>query len=709
MTPSISLIALACALCPAAALADTPSTSAAVESASETDVTSASTSTGGESDVDQHDADADIVVTGQRRKTEDVLGGVSVLDGADLTQAIRPSIGETLTRLPGVSASSFGPTASRPVLRGLSGDRVRVLTDGIGSFDVSSSSADHAVAINPLTADRIEVLRGPAALPFGSSAIGGIVNVIDSRIPRRAEEPLHADATLGYATAANERSAALAVSVPLVSHFVIHGDASWNKSDDLRTGGHILSGDLRDEARASADPEIQALADLKGDLPNTAARATDIAGGIAYVDGGLNAGVSISRHTALYGVPIRFSLDSSVEAEAPTIDVGQTRVDARAEVPLSGFFSQLRFRAGGARYQHDEIEDTGDVGSTFFARGGEGRLDLVQANRSGWEGVTGIQGLKKHIFIEGDEKFLPDSRQKQFGIFTLQSFEKGPLRIEAGVRYEWSKLTAQEDADIGNPDLVRNFNALSLSAGATHDLGGGWKVGLDVARSVRAPSIDELYANGPHGGTQAFERGDPDLDTERSLGLEASVKHSHGPVNLTATAYYSRFSSFIFQAATGEVEDGLPVLSYRQGHADYYGFEFEADSQLGSALGVDWGLEAVADYTRATIRDFGPAPQIPPLRLLGAVTGKHGPINGRIEAERAFAQDRTADLETRTPGYTLLNASIDWHPLADRPDLTLGISANNIFDVVARRHASLLKDYAPLAGRDIRLTARFEY
>ncbi len=186
---------------------------------------------------DHHDHEGDIVVTGVRREAEDVLGGISVLSGADLAQAIRPSIGETLTRLPGVSASSFGPTASRPILRGLSGDRIRVLTDGIGSFDVSSSSADHAVAINPLTADRIEVLRGPAALPFGSSAIGGVVNVIDSRIPRRLPEaPFHADALLGYASAANERSVALSVSAPVAGGLVVHGDASWTKSDDLRTG-----------------------------------------------------------------------------------------------------------------------------------------------------------------------------------------------------------------------------------------------------------------------------------------------------------------------------------------------------------------------------------------------------------------------------------------------------------------------------------------
>ena len=654
-------------------------------------------------------ADDAIVVTGVRRRAEDVLGGVSVLSGQELTSAIRPSIGDTLTRLPGVSASSFGPTASRPILRGLGGDRIRVLTDGIGSFDVSASSADHAVAINPLTADRIEVLRGPAALPFGSSAIGGVVNVIDSRIPRRAEAPLHADVTLGYGSAADERSAGLSLSVPIFGNFVLHGDAALSRSDDLRTGGHLLSDDLRDAARASASPEVRALADLKGRLPNTKAESADFAGGLAYIDGGLNAGFSVTRHTALYGVPLRYSLDPEAEVEAPRLDVEQTRVDARVEVPLSGRFAQIKFRAGAARYHHDELEPDGAIGSSFFTRGGEGRLDLVQADRGGWEGTTGVQGLSRRVFIVGEEKFLPDSRQKQFGIFTLQSLRRGPLRIEAGARFEASRLNAKADADIGNPALKRAFNALSLSGGATYEVGGGWKAGLNVARSVRAPSIEELFANGPHAGTQAFEVGDPGLGTEKSLGFEASIKRGEGPVRITATAYYNRFSNFIYQAPTGAVEDDLPVFAYRQGKARYYGFELEVDAKLGKAMGVDWTLEGVADATRATIEGFGPAPQIPPLRLLGAVAGSTGAFDGRVEVERVFAQRRNAVLETETAGYTLLNAGIDWHPLDDRPELTLGLNANNLLDVVARRHASLLKDYAPLAGRDIRLTARFTY
>jgi iron complex outermembrane receptor protein len=699
MKRSLSLLALAVALAPAAAFAQ----AAPAPAPSPTPTDSA------RDDV-HHDHADEIVVTGVRRRAGDVLGGLSLLDGEELARELRPSIGETLARQPGVSASSFGPTASRPILRGLSGDRIRVLTDGIGSFDVSASSPDHAVSINPLTAERIEVLRGPAALVYGSSAIGGVVNVIDRRIPR--EEPeggFDVDGLLEYGTAAEERSANLSVDGEIVDHFVIHADGNWSKSDDLRTGGHLLTRELREEAAASPVPEIQELADLKGELPNTAAKSWELAGGLAYVDGPLNVGFSVTRHDALYGVPIRFSLDPDIEAEAPTIDVKQTRYDARAEIPLSGVFSQVRLRGGYAKYRHHEIEDTGEIASTFNTKGGEARAELVQTERNGWGGTSGIQYLDRKLFIVGEEKFLPESKQRQTGLFTMQSLVKGPLRLEGGFRVEFSKLKADEDADLGTLAASRSFTTVSGSLGAAYDLSPAWRAGVTLSRSARAPSIEELFANGPHAGTQAFEVGDPTLDPEKSIGIEASIRKHAGPLKLTATAYYNRFSNFIFQTPTGEVEDDLPVFQYLQGKANYYGFEVEADAELGNALGIHWDGNFVADYVHARVKNFGPAPQIPPLRLLGGISGTRGPIEGRLEVEHAFDQNRNAPLETETDGYTLVNASLDWHPLPDNERLTLGIAANNIFDVVARRHSSLLKDYAPLAGRDIRLTASFGF
>jgi iron complex outermembrane receptor protein len=438
-----------------------------------------------------HESEEQLVVTGVRRSEGDVLGGISVLDKAELTREVRPSIGETLARQPGVSATSFGPTASTPVLRGLSGDRVRVLTDGIGSLDLSSSGPDHKVAINPITAERIEVLRGPAALLFGSSAIGGVVNVIDSRIPRREQDPpLGADLLASYGSAADERSINLGVNVPLGQHFVVHADGSYSKSDDLRTGGHILSDDMRRQALLSPDPEIQALADLKGELPNSKSKTKEGAIGAAFVDGGLNIGLSYTRQDSTYQVPIRYSLDVAAEAEAPTIDQEQDRFDVRAEIPLGGFFSQVRARGGYADYHHDEIEDTGEIGSSFFSKGGEGRFELVQADHGGWGGTSGVQYLERTAKIRGEEKFLPDSRQKQAGLFTLQTYVSGSWRFEGGARIEISKLRAKEDEQLETPARKAEFTTLSGSIGGQYEFTPGWRAGLSLTHSERAPAID---------------------------------------------------------------------------------------------------------------------------------------------------------------------------------------------------------------------------
>ncbi|HET8534507.1 MAG TPA: TonB-dependent receptor [Sphingomicrobium sp.] len=664
------------------------------------------------------DTDQAIVITGVRRPAGDVLGGVTILDQEKLTRDVRPSIGETLASQPGVSASSFGPTASRPVLRGLSGERVRILVDGIGSLDLSASDPDHAVAINPLTAERIEVLRGPSALLFGSSAIGGVVNVIDSRIPRHVPDgPVAVNALATYGTAANERSANLSADVPLGGNFVGHFDGSYSKYDDLDIGGYVLSDPLRRQAAASTDPAIRALADLKGTLLNTAGRVDDIAGGIAYVDGGLNIGLSYNHHDARYGVPIRYSLNPSVEPEAPTIDAHQDRGDARVNIPLGGgLFETFEWRGGFSKYRHSEIEEDGEVGSRFFTNGGEMRADLVQAKRGGWGGTTGIQYFDTDVRIRGDEKYLPDSRNRQFGIFTLQSLVRGPVRFEGGLRVEFASLDSDADAQIaanggpiGATAIARDFTAVSGSVGANYDLAPGWRAGLSLSHSERAPAIDELFSNGPHGGSQQFLVGNPGLGKERSNSIELSLHGTSGPVHVQGSLYYSRFGSFIFQAPTGAVRDDLPVYNYAQGKADYYGFELQSDAKLGRALGIDWGGELVSDAVRATIRNFGPAPLIPPLRILGALTGSRGQVDGRLEVEHAFAHDRTAPNETDTPGYTLVNASLDWHPFAANPELTLSLQGNNLFDVDARRSTSVLKDFAPLSGRDIRLSARLAF
>ena len=408
-------------------------------------------------------------------------------------------------------------------------------------------------------------------------------------------------------------------------------------------------------------------------------------------------------------MPIRYSLDPAVEAEATHIDVHQTRYDARAEIPLDGSFQQLRLRGGYSDYNHAEIGTDGDIGSRIFSKGGEGRVDLVQRDRGGWGGTSGVQLVDIRQRISGDEQFLPPTQQKTLGLFTLQHSEWGPLRLEGGLRFERSRLDAAASPIVGNPDLSRRFSTLSLSAGTSYALSPAWKIGLNLARSQRAPSTEELFANGPHGGNASFQVGNPDLGIERSVGFEASVRHKGRAIDAGVTIYGNRFANFLYQSPTGAIVDDLPVYQARQGRASYVGFEAEAQARLGQTAGIQWGLEVVADATRVTIKQVGPAPLIPPFRLQGALTGKKGSVSGRLEVERDWAQRRFASFETGTPGFTLVNASLDWQPLHDRPELNLTLAANNIFNVEARRHSSLLKDYSPLAGRDIRLTARFDY
>ena len=653
----------------------------------------------------------EIIVTGFPRSRGDILAGTSVVSGDELTRELRPTIGETLAHQPGVSATSFGPNASRPVLRGFQGDRVRILTDGIGSLDASSSSVDHAVAINPLTADRIEVLRGPAALLFGSSAIGGVVNVVDARIPRRMPaEAIHAEGIATYGSAADERSANAAVDIPVGGNFVVHFDGNYSRSDDLDTGSFILAPALRAEAAASPDPAIAALAELRGTLPNSAARTWDIAAGAAWIDGGNNVGFSVNRYDSLYGIPIRYSLDPAGEAEAPRIDVAQTRADVRAEFDLGdGFIESVRLRGGWSDYRHFELEESGEVATRFFNEGLEGRAEFRQRNRGGWGGGFGAQYFQRDFEVIGEEKFLPPNLTRQIGLFALQTLDRGAFKAEAGLRYEHSSLRADADADLGNPALRRSFDAVTGSVGASYAFIPDWRIGLNATRSERAPSAEELFANGPHAGTQAFEIGDPDLDTEKSWGLEATLRHTGGDFTFGGSIFHSWFDGYIFETPTGVVEDGLPVFQYFQADARYFGVEIEASAHVAEIGPVLINVDGVADYVRATIDGAGPAPRIPPLRLLGGVEAQSNHVNGRIEVEWVSAQDRTAAFETPTDGYTMVNASLAIHPFGRGNSSAIVLSANNVFDVEARRHASVLKDYAPLAGRDFRISARFTF
>jgi len=671
----------------------------------------------------------EIVVTAPYFERLDLLAGTSALSGEELAQQSRGQIGDTLLSLPGVSATSFTPGSSRPVLRGFQGNRVAVLTDGIGNIDASNTSTDHAVTIESLSTERLEVLRGPAVLLFGGQAVGGAVNAIDKRIPRAIpKEAAHVDALAGYGSAADEWSAGASVDVPVTDRLVIHADGSYRKSDDLRVAGYQLSPVLRDEVFDLADEEeaegeldeaeeLREAAENRGRVPNSAVETWTAGVGTAFIDDGGNLGVSFSIYDTKYGIPGRPGVGHHEEAtaageqvsmaeageEAVTIGLRQYRADIRGEVETGGgFLEKLTFRAGYADYEHTEFEGD-EIGTVFKSNGFEARAEAVQANRDGWRGASGIQYLSRDFEAIGAEAFVPPNRTRQLGLFSLQEFDLGGLHLEAALRYDRVKQEAQT---LG---ITRNFNNVSAAFGLAY-LIGDLKIGINASRTGRAPAVEELFSDGPHIATQAYEIGDPDLRSEKAWNAELYARFDSSNVDATVTVYSNWFDGFIYEDATGAEEDDLPVFQYFQNDARFWGFEADVSARLGRVGGFDFVVDGVADYTRASISNGGgPVPRIPPLRLLGGVELQSGSLDLRGEVEWADDQRRNAAFETETAGFTLVNASASWRPFGRDRNIALIASVNNIFDVSARRAASFTKDYLPLAGRDFRVTARISF
>ncbi len=657
------------------------------------------------------DYQGQIVVTASGLKQFDLLAGTSVFEADDIQQNLAGQLGEVLLKLPGVSATSFSPGASRPVLRGFSGQRVRVLTDGLGTIDVSNTSADHANTIDPLTAERIEVLRGPAVMLYGSQAIGGAVNVIDKRIPRHIpQEAFHLDGMLAADTAYNLREGGASLDVPVAERFVVHVNGSYRDTDDVEIAGFAVAPQLRAQLLEQADDlelggaagEADALRDAanrRGTLPGSATRTWTANAGFAFFAGQSNLGAAVGWYDTSYGVPVR----PGGEEDSVSIGLRQFRADLRGELALgSGFFEKFTTRIGYSDYTHTEFEGS-DPGTIFDVQGVEARAELVQKPTGAWRGSIGGQYYFRDFLAEGDEAYVAPNMTEQFALFALQEFGEGPVELETALRYESSKVDSQP---LG---LSRSFDTLSGAIGLAYDTGNGLRTGVNLSRAARAPSAEELFSNGPHIATQAFEIGDPDLKSESAIGLEGFVRGRLGEAQINLAVYKSWFSDYVYQAETGDFEDGLPVFRNLQSDADYFGVEGEVTYPLLQGDNVTVTGELRGDYIRATLDDGSSIPRIPPLSLAGALEFQTDPVDLRAEVQWSAAQNRVAAFETTTDSFTLVNLSASWRPLPDNKSVTLMLGAENLFDVTGRRHASFTKDFVPLAGRNIKASLRFSF
>ncbi len=637
---------------------------------------------------------AEVVITGNPLGRDTTTVPVSTLGRADLLERGQSTLGETLNGLPGVSSTYFGPNASRPIVRGLDGDRIRVLNNSASSLDASALSYDHAVPLDVLSTDRVEVLRGPAALLYGGSAVGGVVNVIDNRIPREAVSGVLGKAQVQAGTGNDERSVAGLVEAGN-ERYALHLDGFDRRTGDVRVPVSL----------ACEKPDSPAYARR---ICNSASTSRGGAiGASTFWDHGF-LGASVNTYQSDYG---------TVAEDQVTIGMKTTRYALEGQVrQLPGWFESVKARLSHTDYQHTEF-DEGFAGTVFANKGQDLRIEARHRSLAGWQGVLGVQTESSRFSAVGDEAFAPFSRTRTQALFVHEELPTAWGQVTAGARWESVRVES-----LGNPDRpgefvtgVRRFSPLSLAAGALFKLSPSWSLTGNAAMTQRAPKDYELFAKGEHVATNAVENGDDTLRLEKSNSVDLGLDWKSGPNRLSVTAFASRFINFIGLMDTGVVEDvdndpatpSLPVQLYQGVKAQFRGLEASGRQRLWqstSTLDLDWRFDTV----RATNSSTGePLPRISPMRFGATLVHGQGPWSAKLGADWHAAQKRVPEGSVATGSYTLVNASVSYRQRLDTTVLNWFARMDNLTDQLAYSASSILTSTAfgksPLPGRSFKL------
>ncbi|TBR38898.1 MULTISPECIES: TonB-dependent receptor domain-containing protein [Dyella] len=622
------------------------------------------------------------------QQADQIVAPVAVLSGSALDDAKAGTLGETVAGIPGVQTTGLGKAVGRPVIRGMDGPRVAVLENGLGSQDVSNISQDHATSVEPFLADQIEVLKGPSTLLYGSGAIGGVVNVVDGRIPMRAPANGFAGRAEGRYDSGTDGKTGLFRADAGNDRFALHVDG-MRRND----GNYDIPG---------------------GTQANSQVKTTSGAVGASVLGDWGYFGASVSRYLDTYGSPAEpGDVDDHGDhdhdehdghdhgEEAATIKLAQTRYDVKGGFydPVAGI-AKAEVSFGHNDYQHVEFEGS-EVGTTFRTQANEGRILLTHEPLAGWEGAFGVQYIRRNFSAIGDETFVPPTTTKAWGIFLTEQREFGPIKVELGARTDRQTVSPDDQPR-------RSFSPSSFSAGASWRFADAWHLSLNLDRAQRAPAEEELFANGPHHASDTFEIGNPNLSKETANQAELAL-HFHGElVEGKVAVYTNRYDNFIYLADTGLEEDGMPVRTWSQHDATFRGAEAEATFHLARNDSGAWDLRAYGDTVRAKLTDGeGNLPRIPAGRLGTQLNWSRGDVRASVGAVRYFAQNKTADFETRTAGYTLVNAHAAWtFHNGESNQWEAFLDGTNLTNRKARLATSLFKDSVLMPGRSVSVGVR---
>lgn len=629
---------------------------------------------------------------------------VSVLEGDVLVRQRGATLGETLEGEPGMGASHFGAGASRPVIRGMDGARVRVLSDGSQLQDASTVSPDHAVTSEPLLATQIEVLRGPSALVYGAGAVGGVVNVLDAKVPTAIpEKGYEGSAELRAGSAARETAGAVALTGG-TGNVAVHVEAAGRDAGDYRVGSGWAGGSR---------------------VPGSFNRTDSGSVGLSWVGSRGYLGMALTRQNAKYGLPghqhgfdgchahgehLHCGSHDDHEHEhedrhggVPVVDLRSERLDLRGELrdPFAGF-TALRLRAGMTDYRHDEVED-GAISTTFSNKAHDLRLELQHAPIAGLRGLVGVQSSQRRFSAVGEEAYVQPTRTRQWGVFALEEYRigdwHGDWRLEAALRHD------RQTAEVQDSGEQRSHHGTSASLGAVWRFAPGYAAGASLTRASRAPTAEELYARGLHLATATYERGDAGLRAESSRNIDLSLRKTSGDTRFDVSVFRNRIRHYIYGRTLDEL-DGLQLLQYSQAHATFTGIEGRVRRQLTPRL----GLTLFGDSVRARLDDGAMLPRISPARAGLRLDANWQSWEGQVEWVQVVRQDRVAQFENATPGYGMLHLGLAYNGLTrGGMPWQLYLKARNLTNRLAYAHTSFIKDAAPLAGRNLTLGMRVSF
>jgi iron complex outermembrane receptor protein len=650
-----------------------------------------------------HEPLEEIVVTGvpRDRAVGELAQSVTVVGGDELDRVRASTLGETLTNQPGVSSSYFGAGASRPIIRGLAGARVQMLEDGVDTMDAATVSDDHAVTVEPLAADQIEIFRGPTTLLYGSGAVGGVVNTVTTRIPARApDDGFEGAFELRGDSAADASGAAVRLDGG-AERFAWHLDAGRRDSDDYDIPGFAHA----DVEAGTADPE-----DAFGVLPNSAAESESAAFGASWLADSGFLGVGVSTFDTLYGIPGNHHEHEDGEeedgGEVVRIDLKQRRFDLRGGwAGLPGAIEGVNVRLGANDYEHVELE--GDaVGTRFTNDATELRVELLHRAAGRWSGAFGVQIGERELAAVGDEAFVPPVDSETLGVFLVEDVDLAPWHLSLGGRVE-----SVEHAPVNG--LPRyDDTATSLSLGAVRPFGGGVAFVATLASSQRLPVAEELYSDGPHLATGVVQIGDASLRGETAQHVDVGLRGRSEGLNWSVTTFQTRYDDFIYLADTGAEDpiDELPIFAYAQADAEFSGFEAEVFVPLLAQGSKEVDVRFFADYVRGELASGEPLPRMPPLRFGARIEYHHERLLIGLEGTRYDNQDDIAAFEEETAGYFMLNADLRWRFVGvTGMELELFANASNLGDEDARKHTSFVKEVAPLPGRNYAFGIRSKF